>query len=328
MQINAVTDWHENDHHIFEHEVFRRKHPFLDMIDVSDEGLADLIDATPDEFIDVVTMGQEKTDKSSWRTGDLKGVSGKQAIEAAKSGRLWINLRNLVEFMPKYKNILEGVYDTFAANVPGYKSNHHHLGFIISSPDVQSFYHIDVSDTILWHLRGVKRVWVYPKSEPFISQKMLEGIMLNEIDEVDIPFDPAFDNEATVIDLQPGEMLCWPHNYPHRVHNHDMLNVSLSTEHFTLETMKRYGVYFTNGYFSRHLGMGPMSTTTKGLTPWIKGAIAAGLKKSGLQKEYRRQKIVSFRVDPTAPLGVRDIDPYPHKDFNPNQQKLVAVAAE
>lgn len=145
---------------------------------------------------------------------------------------------------------------------------------------------------------------------------MLEGIYLNEIDEVDIPFETSFDDEAAVIDLQPGEILTWPQNVPHRVENRDMLNVSLSTEHFTLETMKRYGVYFANGYLDRRFGIGPLGTGVNGLAPWMKSAFTMGLKKSGLQKEHRREKIVSFRVDPSAPKGVRDIPPYPHGAFN------------
>lgn len=314
--IQAISDWRENDHNAFEHEVFHRKHPFNDLIDVSDDGLADLIENTPDHMIDVVTMGHDKTDNASWRTGDVRGVPGKDVVQAIKEGRVWINLRDLNHVMPKYDKILSDIYQGFENKVPGLKTRHRQIGFIISSPKVQTFYHIDVPVTILWQLRGVKRVWVYPKQEPFISQKMLEAIYLNEIDEVDIPFDPSFDDKATVIDLQPGQTLAWPHNRPHRVQNHDVLNVSLSTEHFTLETMKRYGVYFTNGYLSRRFGLGPFGTDVKGISPWMKSAFAMGLKKTGIQKEHRRQKIVSFRVDPKAPKGVRDIEPYPHGDFN------------
>ena len=54
------------------------------MIDVSDEGLADLIERTPAEMIDVVTMGQDKTDNASWRTGDVQGVPGKMLCRQLK----------------------------------------------------------------------------------------------------------------------------------------------------------------------------------------------------------------------------------------------------
>jgi hypothetical protein len=316
MTFQAIADWQDNDHEIFDRAIFHRHHAFTQQLDVSDDGLAELIDKTPDDFIDVVTMGADKTDNASWRTGDVRGVPGKDVITAVREGRVWLNLRDLNQVMPQYREILQGIYNEFEDHIPGLKTRHQQIGFIISSPKVQTFYHIDVPSTVLWQLRGVKRVWAYPLEEPFISQHMLEGIYLNEIDEVDIPFEPSFDEGAVCIDLQPGELLTWAHNAPHRVQNHDMLNVSLSSEHFTLDSMKQYGVYFSNGYLSRRFGLGSMSTSTRGLSPWVKSAFTAGLKKSGLQKGHRREKIVSFRVDPSAPQGVRDIEPYRHGAFN------------
>lgn len=82
----AVTDWSQKDGDVFEKEIFHRHHPFADQIDVSDEGLADLLDQTPPDYIDVVTMGNDKTDNASWRTGDVRGVPGKDVIQAIKEG--------------------------------------------------------------------------------------------------------------------------------------------------------------------------------------------------------------------------------------------------
>ena len=323
---NIIPDWRENDHKVFEQQNFYRKHALAKRIDVSDKALAELIDATPDDMIDVVTMGESKTDNASWRTGDVRGVSGRDVIKAVKQGRVWLNLRDLNHVLPEYQRLLEEIYDGFESAVPGLKIRHPQIGFIISSPNVQTFYHADVPITILWQLRGVKKVYVYPLEEKFLSQKMLEGIYLNEFDEVDIPFGEDFDDHATIIDLEPGEVLTWPQNVPHRVENHSMLNVSLSTEHYTLDTMKRYGVYFANGYLDRRFGIGPLSTRIHGPSAWIKSALAMAIKKTGIQKGHRRVKMVSFRVDPGAPKGVRDIDPYPHGDFNTKKQVVIKPA--
>ncbi|HHI82054.1 MAG TPA: hypothetical protein ENJ99_02770 [Rhizobiales bacterium] len=323
---NIIPDWTSGDSKVFEKDNFYRKHTLAKRIDVSDEGLAALIDATPADMIDVVTMGADKTDNASWRTGDVRGVSGADAIKAVKTGRVWLNLKNLDKIMPEYRELLKEIYDGFEAAVPGLKVRHPEIGFIISSPGVQTFYHADVPITILWQMRGVKRVYAWPLEEKFLSREMLEGIYLNEYDEVDIPFKPEFDDEAMVVDLQPGEVLTWPHNAPHRVQNLDMVNVSLSTEHFTLDTMKRYGVYFTNGYLNRRFGIGPLSTGIDGPSAWLKSAFAMGLKKTGIQKQHRRVKMVSFRVDPDAPNGVRDIEPYPHGDFNTSADAVIQPA--
>ena len=315
---SVVSDWKEDDHLRFEKELFHRKHTFLDRIDVSDAGLAALIDATPDDYIDVVTMGDDPSNKETWRTGDVRGMKGADIIEAVKNGRVWLNLRDLNHLMPDYAKLLDDIYESFEDACPGLQTRRRQLGFIISSPHISTFYHVDVPITILWQLRGVKRVFHYPKKEPYISEELMERIYLNEIDEVEIPFELSWDDrpDCSTVDLQPGEMLLWGHNDPHRVENHDMMNVSLSTEHFTLETMKRYGVYFANGYLRRRFGMGQLGTAVEGLSPWMKSAFTAMLKKSGIQKQHRRVKWVSFRVDPDAPNGVRDIEPYPHGAFN------------
>ena len=204
--------------------------------------------------------------------------------------------------------------------ITGLKIRHPQIGFIISSPMVQSIYHADIPVTVLWQLRGVKKVYVYPMEEKFLARDMLEGIYLNEFDEVDIPFGDDFDDYAQTVDLEPGQVLTWPQNVPHRVQNHDVLNVSLSTEHYTLESMKRYGVNFANGYLNRHFGIGSLSNSIDGPSAWLKSALAMGIRKTGIQKSHRRVKMVSFRVDPLAPQGVRDIEPYAHGDFKTGQQ--------
>src|SRR5690606_40229036 len=45
-----------------------------------------------------------------------------------------------------------------------------------------------------------------------------------------MPYEPWFDEYARVIDLQPGEMVTWPLYAPHRVHNHDCLNISVTID--------------------------------------------------------------------------------------------------
>lgn len=61
----------------------------------------------------------------------------------------------------------------------------------------------------LWQLIGRKRVYVYPNSPPFLTDRQLEDIALFEI-EVDLPYKPWYDEHARVLDLEPGQMLSWP----------------------------------------------------------------------------------------------------------------------
>ena len=65
--------------------------------------------------------------------------------------------------------------------------------------------------------------YLYPANEPYLPQDELEKIALFGV-EVDMRYDPVYDREALVFDLEPGEMLTWPLNAPHRVENYDVLN--------------------------------------------------------------------------------------------------------
>ena len=51
-------------------------------------------------------------------------------------------------------------------------------------------------------------------------------------------------------------MLHWPLNGPHRVENHDMVNISVTTEHFTKEIRDFYAIVYANGLL-RRLGISP-----------------------------------------------------------------------
>ena len=70
----------------------------------------------------------------------------------------------------------------------------------------------------LIQISGRKRVYVYPNTPPFLKPQDLEDIaLLNR--EVDLPYAPWYDAHAQVFDLEPGQMLSWPLNAPHRVEN-------------------------------------------------------------------------------------------------------------
>ena len=49
---------------------------------------------------------------------------------------------------------------------------------------------------------------------------------------------------------------------------------------------------------------------TSGPSFWGKAALAAAMKKSGLQKLHQRKRLIDFAVDPRAPDGIRDIPAY------------------
>ena len=134
--------------------------------------------------------------------------------------------------------------------------------------------------------------------------------MLGESHETAMPYEPWFDNYAETIDLNAGEMLHWPLNCPHRVVNHDCLNVSMTTEHWADNLRNVYAVNFANGVLRRAFGLQQLSRNTSGPCFWAKVGLTAAMKATGLQQRHQRRRLIDFAVDPKAADGVRDIPAY------------------
>jgi hypothetical protein len=171
-------------------------------------------------------------------------------------------------------------------------------------------YHSDVPGQSLWQVRGTKKLYVYPASKPFISQPALEKLILGQLRETDMPYEPWYDDYAEVHMLEAGKMLHWPLNGPHRVVNENMLNVSFTTEHWTDELRKHYAVNYANGILRSKAGMQSLSQQTTGLSYYSKLALAGLVKFTPLNPQKQKVYKVDFQVDPKAPEGVRDIEGY------------------
>ena len=169
----------------------------------------------------------------------------------------------------------------------------------------------------LWHLRGKKRIWVYPASDTrFASQEDLEGIYLGETEE-EIPYREEFDEHAEIVDIEPGDFITWPQNSPHRVVNlteTGEIALSLNTEHYTATSRRRLAVYMANGWFRRRFGLDFRSTEIHGPVAIMKAATMLAIKKLGLMKVDEFQPVVDFRLDPSAPEGIVDVPPHPKDD--------------
>jgi hypothetical protein len=159
----------------------------------------------------------------------------------------------------------------------------------------------------LWQVRGVKRVYVYPNIPPFLPQANIEKIVLGEAHEISLPYQPWFDEYAQVTDLEPGRMLHWPLNCPHRIVNADCLNVSFTTEHMTDELRNAYAVNYANGILRRRLGLHTLARPTSGPGLYARLGLAAAHKQLGLQARRRSGFRIDFKVDPAAPSSVRNI---------------------
>jgi hypothetical protein len=251
----------------------------------SDAGLIALLDRYPREHLEVFTMGTDPVDWKSWVRGSVDDLSGAELFKAVHEGRIWLNLRMANRYLADYADLADEIFADKEANIAGFKAFNRDLGVLISSPNAQVFYHLDSPLVSLWQIRGTKFVRVYRPEAPFAAPEQIESVVLRENDE-QLPFDLAWDSEAEEITLEPGMMVTWRQNAPHRIVNGNMVNVSLSVEFMTAPALLRANVIYANGVLRRRFGLKP--SIQSGLDP-------RALLKFGLARAFKALKIQKSR---------------------------------
>lgn len=303
-----LEGWQPHHNSLFGKHTMKLNHRLTESGLFTEDVLSELVDRYPRELYNLNTIGTDAR-KQNWREGHLDGVSGKDTIEAIKTGHLWLNLRKVMDVDKRYDDLLQSIFSEFESKIPGLKTFKQNLGILISSPKMQVLYHSDIPGQGLWQITGRKRLYVYPNTEPFLPKDSLEGLILGETQE-EIPYESWFDEYAEVHDLGPGEMVLWGLNGPHRVENEDCLNISVTTEHYTSEIRKSYAVNYANGILRRRFGYTPATNTTGGLSPYAKAALTLFWKKLNLNRKREVVRMIDFVPDKSEPIGYRDIDPF------------------
>ena len=231
------------------------RHTLHQRLQFGDAQLAEVLDRYPRDKLGVFTMGEDPVAWRTWRRGLAGDMNGAELLQAVQQGRIWLNLRAVNAHLEDYAALSEEIFADLerGGRVRTFRRD---VGLLISSPEVQVFYHLDVSLVTLWQLRGTKTVWLYPVSDPFVGEEQLERIVLKESAE-QFAYDPAWDAAAETIELTPGRMVTWPQNAPHRIANGPMMNVSLSIEFMTPAASLRANVLYANGLLRRTLGGRP-----------------------------------------------------------------------
>ena len=310
MNVGLLDNWSTDDFRTVEQGVLVARHRLADSGLFTDEALVRVLDTHPAECLHVNTMGSD-TNKFEWREGDRNGVAGDVLLQTVRDGHLWINCRNMLDHQQEHARLINDVYDELEANCPGFKAEDRSANLLISSPSALVHYHVDLPVNMLWHLRGTKRVWVYPHFDcRFVSQEVMELVCSGDFSE-DVPYDSAFERYALTFDVEPGQLITWPQHSPHRVTNLEGLNVSLSTEHKNSRARRRINVHLANQYLRRQFGLRCEAIGVDGPTAHVKQAIARAVRY--YQRFFATPKKqftypVSFVVDPAAPQGFRLLD--------------------
>lgn len=303
---DIITNWQPQHAELFGEQVIKLNHSLIETGLFSREAVAKLIETCPKEHLGIEMREKIEVGHMETILGELGGASGMETLEAVERGKIWMNLRRVMDWSPEHKDVLDRMFNEFEARMPGFETFKRNIGVLVSSPGARVPYHSDIQGQGLWQISGVKRVTLFPRSNSFITDSDVEKMLLRETTE-DLIYKPWYDDHATVIDLQPGEMITWPLLAPHRVDNHDCLNISVTTEHWTKEIWNNYAVQYGNGVLRRTFGMKKFSSRPEGMHVMAKAAAAFAWKKLGKQIEGDVDPTIAFRIDPQSETGVKHI---------------------
>lgn len=296
-----------------EQKIWSLQHGLPDTGMFSDEALAKLIDSHPRENLHAHHMGGTN-EEPIYLDAEIGSLTGAEVLAAIRRGRLWLSVVHVEEDHPEYARLLDALYDQLETQsgirtVRGSRL----ANLLISSPTAEVFYHADAHPTVLWHIRGTKKVLVYPPWDArFLSVENRELCLLGML--MDDLYRSDHDSHAVTFEMNPGDAATWPQSTPHRVVNVDGLNVSLSSEHHTRASKRRQRVAAANWFFRNRLGLRTHSLETEGMAAMMKRGAYLGCKVAG--KLVGRGSLVpddpdppaTIRLDPHDPRGFVEID--------------------
>ena len=297
-----ALNWSDTEQRLFGESLVEGQHDLHRWEIFSDDGLADILDRYPRELLGVYSFPRLTQGLKAPSHGTAEGLTGAELLDAVKRGRLWLNLRAASHHLRDMADVEDEVFAALDA-ASGKRSFKRDVGLLISSPKVHVNYHLDIPLVTLIQIRGEKRVWLYPTDEKFAAPEAIEAIAMRECEE-DVAYDPAFDADATLVNMQPGMMITWPQLAPHRVQNGNMMNVSLSCEFLTLPAWIRANEVYANGILRRRAGWTPGYARRIGAGSFAKAGLSRVLKARQPKPEAPPMD-VSFAVDPNIKGCVR-----------------------
>jgi hypothetical protein len=306
MTGRIFSTWDDTHSELWGHQPIRLEHQVHRLPVFSMDELARLIETYPRERYNLIRTGAKGSSKV-WREGDIGGLSGRQVIDAISHGGLWLNMRDVDVVDGRFRELIEQMFEQVGEKVPGFAVSNHQAGILVSSPDAQVYYHADLPGQWLIQISGRKRVYVYPNTPPFLKPQDLEDIALFNR-EVDLPYAPWYDAHAQVFDLEPGQMLSWPLNAPHRVENLGTVNVSMTVSYGTDDIGRAGIINLANGLLRHRFGYTPKSRSIRGPSFVAKRVLQKLVRNSTwVKREREARSMVDFKLDAAEPGRIIDL---------------------
>lgn len=301
-----LVEWPRDVNHRLYTDSFVCRHRLHELDMFSDAALAELLDRFPRERLEVATMGLARGDWSDWHPVDSREASGADLITAIRRGTLWAKLMRVDLCDLRIAALLQTLYGHILDLTPDLEIMWSQPSILLSSPHAQVYYHADAFPTMLWHIRGHKKVWVYPlNDETLVSPQALEEIIAGRVDQM-APYRAVFDRRARIFELRDGDVLYWPPHAPHRVESVGEFNVTLSVCYETAFSFRRREIYMANRALRKHLGISSPSVRNYGIVAYTKRRSYRLARRLGMLKARNidPEFIAQYCVDLSSPTGI------------------------
>ncbi|WP_235968811.1 hypothetical protein [Brevundimonas huaxiensis] len=166
-------------------------HTLIEQGFAEDAALAAVLDRYPAELFDINLYDYDDEGQVFLRTGARGRLSGEKLLEAIKQGRLWVNLRGVETGWPELWAAAMKDFAAIQATYPGMRAVRNAGQLILSSPKARVPYHFDAAGVVLFHLRGRKRLFVYPGDEGHLPERNMEQVVARQTTE-ELPYTLAF----------------------------------------------------------------------------------------------------------------------------------------
>ena len=219
-------------------------------------------------------------------TAAKNGLSIEETIRQIEDCGSWLVLR-FVEQDPEYRALVDECLDEIQTlSEPVMPGMCKREGFIfITSPGSVTPFHADPEYNFLMQIRGTKRASLFDVSDrSIVSEEVLEKYLAEG------PFCGEFKNEyqqqAFEFDLNPGDGLHFPLNWPHWLKNGNEVSISLSITFRTPQSERTSCIYSVN-HELRKRGFNP--------TPYGNSALLDSAKFNAYRATRRAKSLLGMK---------------------------------
>lgn len=183
-------------------------------------------------------------------TTPLVDLPPEEVVAKIESAGAWIVLKR-VESVPEYKAMLEQALGSIAKQF-GFDSldsaNFKDIeGYIfVSSANSVTPFHCDNEDNFFVQLRGPKFFHLFDNEDrSLVSEEALESAPSKHRN---LPYEPRFEERATVYDLKPGQGVFVPYQVPHWVRTGDDYSISMAITWRSKAVVRQNKLIFMNAW--------------------------------------------------------------------------------